>query len=172
MALIYITGVEGSGKSTVCQELVRRGFDARDMDISIACIHSRETGLPDADIPDYRLRTKEWTDQHSWRIIPDEIIDLARESKGKTIYLCGTADNEEDFLTFFDKVVALHADKATVKQRMLSRKGKNNYGKVAFELDIVFDKYRDIDAKYKRMNAKVIDATQPISKIVGEIVGE
>lgn len=171
MALIYITGVEGSGKSAVCKELHKLGFESHDMDDEgIACIHSKETGLPDKDIPDYKKRTADWTAQHSWRIIDSKMQKLAKSSNDNTVFLCGTADNEEDYLLLFNQVIALYAEPEVVIHRMLTRTGKNNYGKAPFEQQIVLDKYKTATEKYDRMHAIVIDSFDSIKNVVSAVL--
>jgi len=65
--LVYITGVPGSGKSTVCAELQARGYSSVDADDDIGAWVSREIGETLHDPPAFAARTPEFYEQHDWR---------------------------------------------------------------------------------------------------------
>ncbi len=171
MAFIYITGFEGSGKSTVCTELKRRGYDAHDMDEEgIACMHSKKTGLPDTDILDYRLRTPKWTAEHSWLILKDKIEQLAIRAEHATLFLCGTAEDEKEYTYLFDTIIALYVDKKILTHRILSRTGRNTYGKAPHEMEIIMRKYNTTVQDYQELNALIVDSSVPNDRVVDIIL--
>ncbi len=171
MSLIYITGLEGSGKSTLCEALKLRGYNAHDMDKEkIAAIHNNKTGL----ITDYPKnpadRTAEWRTKNSWQIIASKFAELEKHSKDSTVFICGTAENEKRFLNRFSMVIALVVDDETIMDRLKNRLGTNNYGKNELELKTVINKQKTINEYYKTIGVYTIDASQKIEKIADEII--
>src|SRR5690349_3159379 len=135
MPLIYITGNSGAGKSSVRKELGRRGYEAHDTDEDdISSWQHKATNQPVAYPENQSGRTKEWYDQHEWRISRQKVKDLALRAKHKTIFLCGSPTNADDMLDLYDKVVCLVIDKDTMRHRIATR-ADNDYGKAANELE-------------------------------------
>ena len=75
--LVYITGVPGSGKSTVCAELRACGYPSVDADAEIGTSLSRESGETLHDPPAFDARTPEFYEQHDWRHQADIVQQLA-----------------------------------------------------------------------------------------------
>lgn len=70
--LILITGISTSGKSTIAKELVKRGYEAYDTEHNgISAWYNKETNERAAEFGQVPERTKEWMDQHEWRMSMD-----------------------------------------------------------------------------------------------------
>jgi len=66
MSLIYITGISGSGKSAVRDELLRRGFEVHGTDENdIAAFYNNGTGQVAERLNRAEDRTPEWRAQHT-----------------------------------------------------------------------------------------------------------
>jgi shikimate kinase len=171
MALIYIIGSPGAGKTTLEKELKSRGFETHDMDDSdIGGAHNKVTGER-VTIPSAKNRPKEWFDAHEWRTSKPAIEKLKLKAKRKTILLCGVASDDAEVLSIFDKVIYLNVDEETLKQRIAGRKD-NDYGKNDFELAEILERRQAIDAKYKGMGVTSIDGSQEVKVIADAIVAE
>lgn len=171
MSLIYITGIEGSGKTTVCKELKRRGYEAYDIDEDkIAAIYNTKTDQFDLYPRDPSERTLEWRSNHQWRIKDECIKEIAREAYHKDIYLCGTAQNEEAYVGQFKMIIALSCSLQTIIHRLESRKGHNTYGKSLVEQQAVKVKYRDTVSYYKKLGAITINSEQTITSLADQII--
>ena len=91
MSLIYITGNSGAGKSSIRKELQRRGYEAHDTDDDgiTAWVHKATNKL--AERPENESdRTKEWYDQHEWKMSRQKVEEFAASAKDKLIFLCGS----------------------------------------------------------------------------------
>src|ERR1700686_4450198 len=94
MALIWVTGICGAGKSTARQELKRRGYDAYGTDEDGIArwvnIHTGEIGQPNGKAD----RTPQFAAQHDWRVDPYKVRQLAKIGEDHPVFLCGSVGNE------------------------------------------------------------------------------
>src|SRR5579859_2614351 len=109
MALYYITGTPGSGKSAVCDELKQRGYAAFDTDNDgIAAFYNNETGEAIGRHVLAAERTPAWRKQHTWKAKRETVEKLAATAENKPVFLCGATANDADELwDLFAKVFAL-----------------------------------------------------------------
>jgi hypothetical protein len=82
MTRVLITGMSGTGKSSVVQELVSRGYEAYDLD-SLEWSEWIETDPSDELTP---ARGKDWV----WRM--DRVRALLSESEGRALFISGCAE--------------------------------------------------------------------------------
>lgn len=171
MALIYVTGISGSGKSTVLHELRSRGYTAFGTDEDgIASFHDRKTGERLENPPtEAAQRTPEWRKQYVWRITPECVRELKDESRDRDIFLCGVAENEDEVWGMFDHHVALVVDDATLVHRITTRTN-NNFGQVEHEMASILEWQASTAENYARFGHVIVDATQPVANVVDVIL--
>ena len=167
MALIFVTGPPGVGKSAVEQELRARGETAYDAD-DVGAAYDNASGAV-VDVPPVRDRTREWFASHSWRIRRDRLVALEREAAGMTIFLCGSASNEDEIWDLFDLVIVLDVDARSLKRRLGSRTD-NDYGKNDFELEEILSRHGQLTSKYRGREGTMIDASRPLALVVQDVV--
>lgn len=169
MALIYITGATGAGKSAVKEKLALLGFDAYDEDSpGVGAAHSKQTGLP-VSVPLVTNRTPEWFKQHEWRVLDNTLAELHRKAADHLVFLCGNSLPPDILTESFDKVIYLKIDEQTLRQRLTNRED-NDYGKSEAELVIILERLRDMDNRYSKSKAIIIDAAKQLDKVVIDIV--
>lgn len=171
MPLIYITGISGSGKSTVCEELKRRGYTAYDTDHDgIAFFYHNDTGEPIIEPVAPENRTPEWRLKHTWKAKREDVEKLAEEAKAKLVFLCGVTNNDADELwDLFDHVFALTLDEEALKHRIINRSG-GGFGKNPHEFSEVLRWQQTANEDYLKLGANLIDATRPVKEVVDEIL--
>jgi hypothetical protein len=172
LALFYVTGLSGTGKSAVLDELRARGYHARGVDEDgYADWINRVTGRPD-EFPhdDPALDFHEWYKTHDWVLSVKRIGVLSRAAArlGRPVFLCGVADRDDAVWHLFEKVLALVADLTTLEQRIAVR--ANDFGKVPEEFAIIAQWHADYEAAYRRFGAMIIDATLPLTDVVDELL--
>ena len=127
MALFYITGTSGSGKSTVCEKLRSLGYRAYDTDDSINEWHDRDTGRAVTFTPVSSYATTRWVQGHDFLMSRQKVEELYESAKSTNIFICGHASNDIDLMQYFAKVFCLFLDEEHTKKRLINRKN-NSWG--------------------------------------------
>lgn len=171
MPLYYVTGISGSGKSSVRDELKRRGYTAFGTDEDdLAYFYHNQTGKRIKNHVAIEDRTPEWRAQHTWKLSRARAEGLLKQSKGSAVFLCGVTANDADELwDLFSKVFALFIDEDTLKHRIASRTN-NDFGKSAHELQILIEWQKTAKEDYSKLGAVLIDATKPLGQVVDQIL--
>ncbi|GGM80128.1 hypothetical protein GCM10011609_14990 [Lentzea pudingi] len=164
MPLVWVTGVSGAGKSTVCELLKKRGEVAVDTDWE-GYNHwvDRESGEVVVDPPD--PVPAGWLDRYGWLISRERVAELALRSQNREVYLFGGVENEDEVRDLFDLVVCLVIDDETLKERLATRTG-NSFGKHPEELAASLWHNERIEARYREVGAVVVDGTLPLEQVV------
>ena len=152
-----VEGVSGTGKTSVCHELRRRGYDAVNGDTDLAYQGDPDTGLPTTGVPSHR--------HHIWRV--DEVRALVADRSQRFTFFCGGSRNFSQFLGLFDGVFVLDIDLDTLNRRLDQRSG-DEFGAERSERDLIVRLHRtkeDIPT-----NGITIDATAPLDRVVDEII--
>lgn len=173
MPLIYITGMSGSGKSTVLHELEALGYETHGVDeLGYADWVDRKTGaiIPfpeDEDSVDIHA----WYKKHRWVLSVDRISKLKQQADAddKLVFLGGIAEGEEDVWQYFDKVFLLKVDKETIKERITHRTD-NDFGKSPDEMAEIMKALHVYEAKCEKLGAATVDGGQPIKSVIENII--
>lgn len=105
-----LDGVSCAGKTTVCDELQRRGFHAIHGDRELAYWGDAETGKP-LDSTAY----EHWI----WDI--DKVRALVADQAHAVTFLCGGCRNLHRFIHLVDGVLVLEIDEDTLNRRLALR---------------------------------------------------
>lgn len=172
MALFYVTGVSGTGKSSVLGELRARGYYARGVDEDgYADWIDRVTGRPDP-FPhrDPGFDFHAWYTGHDWVLSARRIGVLRRAAArtGQPAFLCGVADGENAVWHLFDKVVALVADEQTIRRRIAAR--PDAFGKTEEELADVMSWFAGYEETHRGFGAIIVDAARPLPGVVADVL--
>jgi len=172
MSLIFITGISTSGKSTVASKLQQRGYEAYDTEHDdISAWYNKQSGKRAAGFGEMPERTKEWLEQHEWLISKEWVASKAATAHTKPIFLCGGSTNESEIRKMCDKVVWLKTNEASISQRV-NYPRDHDYGTKPHELARAIESNVQKQAEYEAYGAILVDATQPIDKVVDEILGK
>ena len=151
-----VEGVSGTGKTSVCQELRRRGYHAINGDRELAYQGDPATGEP-TDTASHH--------HHIWDV--DRVRALAADDQQPVTFFCGGSRNWSKFVDLFDEVFVLDIDLGTLLRR-LDERPPDEFGSKPSERDLVLRLHRtrqDIPATGAR-----IDAAKPLTEVVDEIL--
>jgi len=98
-----VEGVSGTGKTSVCDELQRRGYQAIHGDRELAYQGGPTTGT------EVEGGTHE---HHLWRV--DKVKALVADHDEAATFFCGGCRNHLDFIALFDGVFVLEVDLNTL----------------------------------------------------------
>jgi len=151
-----IEGVSGTGKTSVCQELLRRGYAAIHGDRELAYQGDPATGAKTEG------RRHE---HHIWDV--EQVRKLAADHGDDATFFCGGSRNLTQFIGLFDEVFVLEVDAETLNERLDSRPD-DEWGKQKSERELVLRLHATKEDTPS--SGIVIDATQPIASVVDEIL--
>lgn len=170
MALIFITGNSGVGKSAVREELQRRGYEAHDTDENdLSAWQNMATGKFVSFPENPNERDNKWHDVHKWRMSRQKVEELAQHAKNKLVFLCGSPNNADDMLDLYDQVICLTLDKASLQHRLTNRTS-NDYGKGPDELNSILGWHDSFQERYRSSGAIMVDASKPVTEVVNDIL--
>jgi dephospho-CoA kinase len=161
-----ITGVAGTGKSTLAKELRRRGYATYDVEEGFSYHINKQTGER-ASYP--TNPTPEWYERHE-RVFDEKILmNLIKKHADEPLFICSITANQAKYYQQFDKLFLLSAPDEVVTHRLGTR--TNNYfGRHPLELQRVIGRHQQFDEELKALGAIVIDSTRPIEAVADEIL--
>jgi adenylate kinase family enzyme len=161
-----ITGVAGTGKSTLAKELRKRGYAAYDTEEGFSYYADKQTGQR---VERPHEPTQEWYDGHE-RVFDESILmNLMKKHAAEPLFICSITANQAKFYPQFDKLFLLTAPDDTITHRLGTR--TNNYfGRHPLDLQRVIGRHQQFDDELKSLGAIVIDSTRPIESVADDIL--
>jgi ribosomal protein S18 acetylase RimI-like enzyme len=170
MALIYITGISGSGKTTISKELQLRGYEAHNADgEGFNTWFENRTGKIAKGYDEDIVGTEEWDKNYTWKTIRKKVEELSQKAKDKTVYLCGVSGNENEVWDLFSKVIILVIDEKTLRHRIATRT-TSIFGKQPHQLEAILGWHKTYPGDYPKRGAVVVDATKSLENVVDNII--
>jgi len=155
----FIDGVSCAGKTTVCDELQRRGYHAIHGDEELAYWGDLKTGEPvDSSADEHR----------TWIWDVEKVSALVADQNHAATFFCGGSRNSDRFMGLFDEVFVLEIDLDTLNRRLAARP-ENEWGGTAREGES-FARLQHATKEGLPKNAIIIDATAPLSSVVDTIL--
>ena len=159
MKRVLLTGMSGTGKSTVIEELAARGYKAVDTDYDglselVEVPEDEPTGLDPG---------QDWV----WR--EDRIQALLSTEDADVLFVGGCAPNQGKFYPQFDHIVLLTAPAHVIVARLGTRTN-NPYGKRPEEVARVLGLVRTIEPILRRGAEYVVDTSGPLDQVVASVL--
>jgi dephospho-CoA kinase len=151
MSRVLITGMSGTGKSSVLAKLGGRGHRVVDTDSDRWC---HWVTLPDG--------TADWV----WR--EDAIVGLLTGHRHGKLFVAGCKSNQGKFYPLFDHVVLLSAPADVLLARIAVRT-TNSYGKTAEQRARILADLDEVEPLLRLSATSEIDASEPLDSVARRI---
>jgi shikimate kinase len=157
---VLLTGMSGTGKSTVIDELAARGYRAIDLDSDEWSEWVAFTGGPEESPvePD-----RDWV----WR--EDRVQSLLSTEDTGILFLSGCAMNMGKFCPQFDHIVLLSAPAAVIVERLATRTN-NPYGKHPDEVARVLGLVQTIEPLLRKAAGHEVETSAPLDEVVATVL--
>jgi shikimate kinase len=157
MVKILVTGISGTGKSSVLAELARRGHRVVDTD--------------DQGWREYRAYAEPIDELHrgEWHWIERRMNALLNLEDDRPLFVGGGARNQWKFYDRFDAVVLLSAS-ADVMLDRVARRTTNDYGKSALERAEILADLAEIEPLLRQSCTNELDASRPLHAVVADLL--
>jgi shikimate kinase len=159
MKRVLLTGMSGTGKSTLITQLAARGYKAVDTD---------DHGLSElVRVPEDELTGLGPGQDWIWR--EDRIQDLLSTEDAEVLFLSGCPPNQGKFYPQFDHIVLLTAPPAVIVERLANRT-TNPYGKHPDQVARVLALQQTVEPLLRRAADLEVDTSAPLDQIVATVL--
>ena len=155
MTVILVTGMSGTGKSTVLNRLGRLGYRVVDTDYGEWVEYVPGVGGSGVE--------------RQWRADRISALIAEYERSGEPLFIGGTVWNQGRFRSRFDEVVLLSVPVDVMLDR-LARRDSNPYGKTAAERDRILADTAVVEPLLRASATVVIDTRRPLADVVEQLV--
>ena len=147
MKRVLLTGMSGTGKSSVIAELAALGYKAVDADDGWC-----------EPLPDGRQRWRE-----------DAIAALLDTEDADVVFVAGCEENQVRFHARFDLIILLSAPVQVMAERLAARTG-NPYGKAPGDMDRILADVAAVEPLLRKAADHEIRTTLPLADVVARVL--
>lgn len=166
---ILITGVSGTGKSTICKRLKSLGYEATDIENMSGMFEMFHKGTKNV-FEGYDNANPEHIKNAEWLCDVGKLKTLLNSQKSDVAFYSGVASNMNDIFPLFDKVIVLQPDSQTLNERLKSREGTNNIGNTQAGRNVVLGWKNEWEVEMRKKGTILINANGSPQEITDQIL--
>lgn len=151
MAIIFVTGLSGVGKSSTLENLKKQGYNVVDTDYGYVKEITNNVGH----------KERVWDE--------DKISNLITEYKQSHLVISGCCSNQGKFYKKFEHVVLLKSDLPVMLDR-IDKRTSHSYGKNPQERAEVIDSYENVLPLLEKRSDIIIDTTNNSVEVVCKLL--
>jgi len=159
---VLLTGMSGTGKSTIIRELAARGYRTVDADCDEFSQWVEVVDSGDASVSPVE-GNRDWV----WR--EDRMQDLLSAEDTNLLFVSGCAANMSKFFPQFDLTILLSAPASVIVERLRTRT-TNQYGKRPEEAARVLSLMESVEPLLRRVAGYEIDTSAPLEEVVATLL--
>lgn len=168
MRKVYITGVSGTGKTTIAKELEKRGFYVISIDEVDNLCSWRDQATGENHGGKEAEMSLDFVDTHDW-ICDIEYLNKLLHKDVDIAFVLGMATNQDEFLHIFDKILLLQCSPEIFCKRIDDRTD-NDFGKDEEVKKQIVGRYESYAEKMLTLGATPINTEKPIEEVVDEVI--
>jgi shikimate kinase len=166
MKRVLLTGMSGTGKSTLIGVLAERGYSAVDLDTDewsewVPISDEDPFGSPVDAESVWRHRDWVWREDRVARLLATEDSDI--------LFVSGTASNQGKFHPSFDHIILLSAPMSVLMERLSSRT-TNTYGKDPSERARILQHVETVEPLLRRAASMEVDTSAALDRMVNTVL--
>jgi broad-specificity NMP kinase len=165
---VLITGIAGTGKSTIVKALNERGVNSIDLH-DVPELMFWQDKVTKNRVQYTPIHSRDWFDTVDRFCDISKLKDILNESEN--IVVAGTAgDNQAEYFPLFDKIILLQCSPETLIYRMETRVNKSGYGKTKAEQEDNIAWQKEFDPEVLSHGAIPVDTGGSLDDAVDKII--
>lgn len=166
---ILITGIAGSGKSTICGELSKMGQESYGIEDIKGMFVMYRKGTKEI-FDDYDNADPEKIKNSEWLCDINKLKQLLKKQIKNIAFYCGVASNMDDLIPLFDKVILLKVDTDTLHSRLSTRESTDDIGNTEDSRQTVLGWKNWWESEMVKKGAIIVNASNKPYKVVQKIL--
>lgn len=169
---ILITGIAGSGKTTISNRLKSLGYCATDLDTNGTCAWvNKKTGIE----TDYREASgPDWIAEHRWQVVIPKLQELLSSFTAENIFVAGKVSRTQvgKMKEIFDVIILLQPDDSVIDSRLALRTSNHkNFAKTDQERKAIILDRKKFEKNCIDSGVMILKNNGDVEQIVKEILG-
>lgn len=167
---ILITGMSGTGKSTLGKSLKDSGYIVHDIE-NISGMFTTTDLRTGEILTEWNTNDLNQIKHLVFACNKEKLSELIKEETGELSFYCGTATNITDIISLFDKVILLQANPKTIRYRLSTRK-THDFARDPEMQDWIIEIKKSFEDSVIQGGAISIDANGSLEETVQKVLAE